>query len=325
MTAAPLRALRRGLPWGVLLLVFALCAVELGAWVDRNGLMDGYQNEAIHVTNAMDLWRAWAARDGYTLRQIVLTYYWPPGFYIWPAPLYRWLGVSHAAMVTANLGHLAVLLLSVYALAAALSDRWGGALAAAIVATYPSIVGNLMRYEPSVAVTAWVTLGTYCLLRSRGFSDRRWSLGFGLACGAGLLMDRLSLAVFLALPALVVAASALRRPGAGRRALNAAGALGLTLAISGWWLVSFYHYNRYELLAQVYRRLSDEEAELFAAANTALWSNEYFTAVYSLLFYQRMFRLRRHCTVKELNMFLRGCNRLFWHDLEANRRGRCPG
>ena len=247
----PLRRLARASwPWLVLTAILILCAVNVGAWVDRNGLPDGFQNESIHVRNAMDLWQAWTERDGYTLGQVARTYYWPPGFYAWPIPLYGLMGASHAAMITANLGHLAVLLLACYLLGRALSDRAGGVLAAGLVVLYPSIFGNLVRFEPNVAVTAWVTLGTYCLLKSRGFADRRWSLLFGLACGVGLLMDRLSLAVFLALPGAVVALSALRRPERTRGLLNASLAVGALSAVAGWWLWSFYQVNFQELLDQ---------------------------------------------------------------------------
>jgi hypothetical protein len=244
------RTLRSLAPWILLSGLLLLCTAIVGAWTDRNGMMNGFQNEFIHVGNAMDLWGALIRGDSWTARQIVLSYYWPPLFYLWPALLYPLMGASHAAMVTANITHLAILLYATFRLGEALSDRAGGALAMATLVTWPGVVGNLVRFEPNVAVTAWVTAGALCLLRSRGFADRRWSIAFGVACGVGFLVDRLSLGPFLALPAAVLVVGGLREPDRGRRLTNAGLCLVALGLVAGWWLVAFFHYNWEELLSQ---------------------------------------------------------------------------
>lgn len=244
------RNILRWLPWllgGALVLVYG---VEVAAWSDANGIPDGHQNEFLHIGNALDLWGAFVDRDTWHLRYYLTTNYWPPGFYVAPWPLFALMGAGHRAMVLTNLGHFALLLGATYLLGVELRDRWTGLGAMVLVALYPSIFGNLVRFEPNVAVCAWVTLGAVYLIRSRGFSDRRAAVYFGIATAIGLLMDRLSLGVFLALPAGVVWFSAMARGDARRKLVGGLACLGVFALIAGWWHVEFLLHNLDELLSQ---------------------------------------------------------------------------
>ncbi len=244
------RNLLRWLPWllgGALLLVHGVEVVE---WSHRNGIPDGHQNEFLHIGNALDLWGAFVDRDGWHLRYYLTTNYWPPGFYLAPWPLFAVMGPRHIAMVLTNLGHLAVLLAATYLLGVELRGRWTGLAAMGLLTLYPSIYGNLVRFEPNVAVCAWVTLGAVFLVRSRGFSDRRAALMFGIAVALGLLMDRLSLGVFLALPAGVVWVSSIARGDARKKLVGGLACLVVVALIAGWWHVEFFTHNLDELLSQ---------------------------------------------------------------------------
>lgn len=239
----------RGLPWWTLCLLVAGAGVEARLWLVRNGLPDGYQNEYLHVGNALDLWEAAGRQDTWTLGRLLTEGWWPPGFYLWPWPLFAAGGARHEWMVLANLGHLALLLGAVYALGRALQGARAGLLAAVLVMLYPAIFGNLVRYEPSVANAAWVSLAAWALVRSEGFTRLRPALALGVVCGVGLLMDRLTLGVLLAAPALVEAAAGLRQDRAA--ALRGLAGAALASALSGgWWLVSFFMHNSEELLSQ---------------------------------------------------------------------------
>ncbi|MCB9765324.1 MAG: hypothetical protein H6739_36455 [Alphaproteobacteria bacterium] len=251
----PSRALQRSLPWLLGAALLLGLGEETAAWLTRNGLPDGYQNEYLHVGNALDLWGALVDRDGWHLRYYLSTNYWPPGFYVWPWPLFKALGATHRAMVLANLGHLAVLLGAVWGLARPLGGRFAGAAAMLTMAIWPSVFGNLTRYEPNLAALAWVTLGALMLQRSNRFTHRRSALGFGLVCGVGLLMDRLTLGAFLVIPAAVEWGLGLAERGLGpgeRRArlLHGLGAVAVVLAVSGWWHVAFVQHHLEEILSQ---------------------------------------------------------------------------
>ena len=244
------RALRAWLPWVLALALVLVAGFEVLEWTHRNGIPDGYQNEFLHVGNALDLWGALMDRDTWHLRYYLATNYWPPGFYLAPWPLFALLGAGHEAMLLTNVLWLGVLLLSTWALGRDLGGRWAGLAAMGFVALYPSVFGNLVRFEPNVAVTATVTLGAWLLLRSRGFRDRRASLLFGVVCGLGLLTDRLSLALFLALPAGVMWLSGLARDERGRRGLNGLLALLALAFVAGAWHVEFLTHHLQEVLSQ---------------------------------------------------------------------------
>ncbi|MCB9745262.1 MAG: glycosyltransferase family 39 protein [Alphaproteobacteria bacterium] len=262
--------------WAPALLILGLLAFmgwELSLWSARNGLPDGHQNEYLHVGNALDLWGAWVDRDAWHLRYYLGTNYWPPGFYLWPWPLFALLGATHQAMVLSNLGHLALLLMGAYLLGRELAGRRAGMVAVGLVALYPCVSGNLVRYEPNVPVAAWVTLGAWALIRARGFSERRASLLFGLIAGVGLLMDRLSLGVFLALPAAVEWGIGLRAAPPGERRgvlLGGLSAVGLVALVSGWWHLAFLRFHLDEILSQTDTGEIDSAGQLTEAAAARL-------------------------------------------------------
>ena len=244
------RTLRIVAPWVLGFVLVAALGLEVVAWSDRNGIPDGYQNEFLHIGNALDLWSALVERDTWHLRYHLTTNYWPPGFYIAPWPLFALVGATHRAMVLTNLAHLALLLGATYALGHEVRDRRTGAVAMVLVALYPSIYGNLVRFEPNVAVAAWVTLATWLLIRSKGFVDRRAAVAFGVACGVGLLMDRVSFGVFLALPAAATWFGAMARGQGKRRLLGGLAALAAVGVVAGWWHVEFVQRHLEELISQ---------------------------------------------------------------------------
>ncbi|MCP4803900.1 MAG: hypothetical protein GY884_00995 [Proteobacteria bacterium] len=232
------------------LLIVVVFGAEVVAWSDRNGIPDGYQNEFLHIGNALDLWRALVERDSWHLQYHLTTNYWPPGFYVAPWPLFALFGATHRAMVLTNLVHLAVLLAGTYLLGREVRDARTGLVAMGLVALYPSIYGNLVRFEPNVAVAAWVTVGAWLLVRSRGFADRRVAAWFGVACAVGLLMDRVSLGVFLALPAAASWIGGMAQGEARRRLIGGLVALAVLAAVAGWWHVEFVQRHLEELVSQ---------------------------------------------------------------------------
>ena len=217
-----------------------------------NGLMNGTQNEIWHVLNAINLWDAtpWVAKDSTDLSYYLWTNYWPPGFYLFAWPFLSALGGTHHALVLSNLGHLSVLLVAVYGLGESIRGRRAGLMAMCLVMTYPSITGNMVRFEPSVALAAWVSLGALSLLRARGFIDRRWSLVFAAVSACGLMMDRLSYAFFLGVPAVFELWRGLRSGRIRGRLVNAGLGLGVLVVLCGYWHWNFFQLHMSEVLSQ---------------------------------------------------------------------------
>jgi hypothetical protein len=245
------RALSPWTFWLALAAALGLAWAQVDLWTAQNGLPDGHQNEFLHVGNALDLWGAWVDRDAWHLRYYLSTNYWPPGFYLWPWPWMMALGAGHRAMVLANIGHLAVLLWAAGRGAEALAGRGAALWTMALLSLTPSVYGNLVRFEPNLAVAAWVSVAALWLGRSEALGRGRESVMFGLACGVGMLMDRLSMGIFLAPAALWVIFAAPRSPGDGARRLRGVGlALLTSLALCGPWLWQFLQLHREELLSQ---------------------------------------------------------------------------
>ncbi len=225
--------------WPVLL--WMLAALWMGWWLGANPLPDGYQNEYLHIGNALDLWGALLRRDVWHLRWYMYTGYWPWGFYAVPWPLMALLGPGRLALVGGNLVHLAVLLAAMVSLA----RRTGASLAPVLLVLCPGVFGSLVRYEPNLAVIAWTAAGLAFLVRSQGLRSRWDVIGYGLCFGAGLMLDRLTVLFFLA-PAVLPLLW-----GADRRAWR-----NLVLGLSGTVLLSAAYYREFfirhtaELLSQ---------------------------------------------------------------------------
>lgn len=224
-----------------LLLAWTLAAAWLGWWAVENPLPDGFQNEYLHMGNALDLWGALVALDQWHLRWFAYTGYWPFGFYVLPWPLMALLGPGRAAMLGANLVHLAVLLWG----ARRLGRDLGAPLAPLLVLLCPATFGSLVRYEPNLANLAWVTAGVACLVASRGGRDRAWVLGWGACLGVGLMLDRLTVGFFLVPAALPL----LWRPEP-RALRNLAWGGGLALLLTVAWYREFFLRHSEELLSQ---------------------------------------------------------------------------
>jgi hypothetical protein len=235
---------------GGLILLAAACLTL--NWHAANGLMNGTQNEVWHVLNAVNLWDAtpWVGKDDTSLSYFLWTNYWPPGFYVFAWPVMGLFGATHQSLVLSNLGHLAILLWAVYRLGETVRGPRAGWMAMCLVVLYPSITGNLVRFEPSIALAAWVSVGALALIRSRGFSDRHWSLVFAGASAAGLMMDRLSYAFFLGIPAIVELWRGLRSGQVEIRLKHAGAALLLLLILCGYWHWHFVVQHLSEVLEQ---------------------------------------------------------------------------
>lgn len=226
--------------WPVL--VWGLLGAWMLWWLSANPLPDGYQNEYLHVGNALDLWGALVDRDVWHIRWYMYSSYWPWGFYAVPWPLMAALGPSRLALVLANLVHLAVLLWATASLGRALRAP----LAPLLVALCPGVFGSLVRFEPNLAGIAWTAAGVACLVHSRRLRDRRFAIGWGVCLGIGLMMDRLSVLFFL-----VPAVAPLLWPLQRRALLNAALGGAAALVLSAAYYREFFLRHTQEIFSQV--------------------------------------------------------------------------
>ena len=150
----------------------------------------------------------------------------PPLYYSITAPLIWVLGKGADPATLVNLPLLAVLLISMAGAAAFLLARlwrddspgdletgrqlpWLALATTAVLAFFPLIFTFLRVYNPVFGLTSAVALAFWLLLRSDGFNQRRYAVGFGLAATAGMLTAT-TFWHYLALPVAILAVQALR-------------------------------------------------------------------------------------------------------------------
>lgn len=224
-------------------------------WLRAHVLPNGYQNEIFHLGNALDLYNAFRSGELRLLHDLLFTQYWPPLHYLASFP-FLLVEISRDSFVLSNIFFLSLLVLSTYQLGKRLESRAVGLLAAFLVTLFPSIYGNLRHFEPNVPLAAGVTTSLWLLFLSHRFAHRGRSIGFGLAVGLTLLVDRISGAFFIVLPAFIELVAALRRESSWRsprfRAslINAGWSVVAALLVCGYFYAHFFRLYSEEILPQ---------------------------------------------------------------------------
>lgn len=250
-----MQRLARWFPLAVLILLLLGHSVALYVWLKAHVLPNGYQNEIFHLGNALDLYNAFRGRDWRLVHDLLFTQYWPPLQYLASFPLLAF-ELSRDSFVLSNLAFLALLVWAVYRIGTRLESPAAGVLAAVLVSFFPSIYGNLRHFEPNVPLTAMVAASLWWLLLSHRFAHRGYSVWFGFFAGLTLLVDRISGAFFLFIPAgfeFLMALYADRRwqkARAQRALINALLALGMCLLVCGYFYVNFFRFYSEEILPQ---------------------------------------------------------------------------
>lgn len=254
------RSLAKGLPVLVLMVLLGAQAWGLTVWLQAHVLPNGYQNEIFHLGNALDLFSALRQHDLRLVHDLLFTQYWPPLHYLSAFPFLSF-GIERDHFVYSNLFFLLLLLYTVYRLGSRLESRGAGVLAAVLVSLFPAIYGNLRHFEPNVPLTALVSLSLWWLLLSHRFAHRRYSVLFGLAVGLTMMVDRISGAFFVVLPAgleLLIALSQERwsvrtralSPRARQLLLHLGLAVLMSLVVCGYFYFNFFRLYTEEILPQ---------------------------------------------------------------------------
>lgn len=120
-----------------------------------------------------------------------------------PLPFYATLGESHFAARCVNLVLIVVASWLLYRIGERVAGPWCGALAVAVLNTFPIVAGMsrqyLVEYGLMTIVIAWI----YCLLRWHDGSEAGASWALGLLFGLGMLM-KVSFPLYVAAPTAVV-------------------------------------------------------------------------------------------------------------------------
>lgn len=243
--------------------VVLLHAVLAWIWWSHQELPRGFRDEFFIVEVATE-----AAFAG-DLRALVFGDYYPPLLRL-PGVLALWSGGGYRAMLAAQaLVWLPVLALGTWWSARRFGSAWGATLAVAVLLPAAGVLDALHRFEPNLGATAAGAAALAAYLWSDGLTRRRETVLLGVALAAGLLVDRLGVAPFAAVPVL----AALRRPEARRNVL----VLGaVVLVLVGWWYGPFLLEYGAEWLPQLRAgELDRDGARLEERPPGVLWALHY--------------------------------------------------
>ena len=243
--------------------VVLLHAVLAWIWWSHQELPRGFRDEFFIVEVATE-----AAFAG-DLRALFFGDYYPPLLRL-PGVLALWMGGGYRAMLAAQaLLWLPVLALGTWWSARRFGSEWGATLAVAVLLPAAGVLDALHRFEPNLGATAAGAAALAAYLWSDGLTRRRETVLLGMALAAGLLVDRMGVLPFAAVPVL----AALRRREARRNVL----VLGaVVLVLVGWWYGPFLLEYGAEWLPQLRAGELDRDGALLEERPPGvLWALHY--------------------------------------------------
>ena len=152
----------------------------------------------------------------------------PPLYHAVTAGFYGLLGASIDAIDAAQLANLPAIVLlglATYGIARSLMDAAASALAAILANFLPFMLWLSRETLIEYCLTAMVAASIWALLKTKEFSDTKWSLLFGALCGLGML-TKWTFIVFVAAPAFW---------SARKNWTNALKAAAVTAAVASYW------------------------------------------------------------------------------------------
>jgi 4-amino-4-deoxy-L-arabinose transferase-like glycosyltransferase len=178
-------------------------------------------------------------------------HYYPPLLYWLTAPFYTLFGTGVTSAVAVNAIFIPILAFSVYELGRRSWGRAVGLASAVTIMSYPILVTQFKEFQLDAPLTAMAALALLLLTMSREFQNRLVAVGFGVACGLGML-TKWTFIYIIAAPLLVaVIGMAVRwwRHRSWLPPLNLALAGVATYVVSSVWYITNFQQLRIDLLA----------------------------------------------------------------------------
>lgn len=211
-----------------------LCIIGIGnvIWL----LMDQRPpawDQSTHFLLGMDYLRALSPLDIGKL--LTTSNFYPPVYHISLVPLILITRSVDGAVLT-NLLYLGIAVFAVYGIGSVLFKPSVGLLSAVLFSLFPFV--HLMTRECMIdlALTSWVCLSFYFLIRSRYFASREFTVAFAVSAAVGML-TKWNFILYIGIPFILTWWWA--RPYNKRKAYMAAGAI--ALLASPWYLVNGVH------------------------------------------------------------------------------------
>jgi len=281
-------ALRRAMPWLVVLMIWLLAGWTTLAWLQIDTTPPSW-DPSVHLTHALYYW-AYLTRmplaEAYAGLGLTSLYY-PPLVHVAGAAAWAIWGVIQPAVqglatadvpVLANLGFMGLLLYGTYSLAARSYGDTAGMLAALLVACYPILSGQSRLFLLDYPLAACTVAAMALLAASCNLTHPVWVWPLGVAAGAALLC-KWSFLLLFAPPLLLALAAGWREVREGRNPaltpvrfiFNVVVVLAGLLVVAGPWYLSHPGATIRELTTSNQTWLLDSDPAVFSPAGLAYY------------------------------------------------------
>lgn len=142
-------------------------------------------------------------REGHIMAALKISNIYGPFYFFLTQPFYLLFGRSVLSASLLQSMFFAVLMVSAFLIGRELSSDNTGLLAAFLISFYPQIYGMSRVYMYDFGMTAMICLDLYLLVKTKGFTDKRFSILLGIALGASALI-KIGFIIFLVGPLIAV-------------------------------------------------------------------------------------------------------------------------
>lgn len=279
--------------YALLSFIFLIVSASTIAWVETDQTPPPW-DPSDHISTAYDYYRYLAHFDfrGFYREFYLQTHYYAPFVHIITAFIFLLTGASKFSAIFINLLSLIVLIITTYSIHKKLlpvncnyihkNSVSPGVFAALTTCCYhfPAwLIHDAFLDYPLMAI---VTLAIALLLKSENFTDRKYSITFGIASGLGLLTKQ-TFAFFLILPTIYTTYKAIRSKKVSS-IINLVLATSITLILAGAWYIP--HLDD---VMEIYRinkegAINENEAPLFSFMSNVFYLHALLSAQIQLPF-----------------------------------------
>ncbi len=193
-------------------LIFFLSAFSDYIWLKIEAVPPGW-DESLHLTKSLQYFNILTNPGAGMISNLIqVDNYYPPFYHFSTVLTYFLFGTSMDAAISINIFYFGILLVSVYGIGKNLYNQETGLIAAVLISLYPTIVGMRRFYLIEIALIATVTLSIYLLLLSENFTNRKYSIGFGIAFAVSILTKWTALFFIIGPLAFVLYESFIKKP-----------------------------------------------------------------------------------------------------------------
>jgi 4-amino-4-deoxy-L-arabinose transferase-like glycosyltransferase len=199
----------------VLFLLFLFLGITNHIWLRANKISP-FWDESRHLVTTIRYANAIPHSPNILKAIWGIDHPYPPLFFLASVPICLIWGNSLKVLAMSNLTFFAILIFSVYKTGEKLFNKKVGLLATFMTAMSPLVFGPSRMFLLEFASAAMIMPGIHLLIATEYFSNRKYSVLFGLSIGLGML-TRETFFIFLLGPTIYILYEAFSKPGAEKR------------------------------------------------------------------------------------------------------------